>query len=780
MRLSRWFMCLWLALVANASGASTELNPVRSHPATTAEPVVQAVIVKLRAPKNNAQTTSPESVAALARRAGVALQESHRIVANMHVMHVLPMVPGESVAATLARLRADPQVVYAELDQRRYINSLPNDPLYPDQWYLQNASTTPSAVDAETAWDVTTGSSGVVVADIDTGVRFDHPDLLRAGAGDGGRLLPGYDFISDPLVGNNGHGRSPDASDPGDWVTAADTDTAEFKGCMVGDSTWHGTRVAGILGAITDNATGVAGLTWNSWILPVRALGKCGGTDSDIEAAMLWAAGIHVDGVPDNPYPAKIENLSIGAPGSCPASYQDVIDQITELGVLIVVSAGNDGGPVAAPANCVGVAGIAGLRQAGTKVGYSNLGPEIALGAPAGNCGTSVAGAACLYTLDTTYNLGATTPTTNGYTDQTSTNLGTSFSAPIVSGIAALMLAVNGNLKSTELIRRLQEGSQPYPQTSIDNTSPTPPPACHVPAGATDVQDTECICTLNDTTCGTGMANASGAMAAALRPVAAIAVPATVMAGGNVVLQGAVSAAACNHTITGYQWVSSDPANHPVSSANAAATTVAAPTSGSFTVTLTVLDDAMPKRTDVATVTISPTAATTALPASAASSACLNALAVASPVAVSVTPSSASLQVGMATQAFTAIVTDTTNTAVSWQVNNVPGGNSTVGTISASGVYAPPATVSGTTTVTVTAVSLAVKTQSGSAQVVITAPASGGGGGAIDILTALAILLAIAHRRQMLRSALSYPLRNIEPFFLRPAIVRRCNACLLQ
>jgi len=779
MHLSRWFMCLCVALVAKASGASAELNPVRTHPAAPAEPVVQAVIVKLRAPTSNAQTTSPDSVAALAKRAGVTLQESHRIVANMHVMHVLSIGPGESVAATLARLRADPQVVYAESDQRRYINSLPNDPLYPDQWYLQNASTTPSAIDAETAWDVTTGSTGVVVADIDTGVRFDHPDLLRAGAGDRGRLLPGYDFISDPLVGNNGHGRSPDASDPGDWVTMADTNTLEFKGCTVGDSSWHGTRVAGMLGAITDNASGVAGLTWNSWILPVRALGKCGGSDSDIEAAMLWAAGIHVDGVTDNPYPAKIENLSIGAPGSCPASYQDVIDQVTELGVLIVVSAGNDGGPVAAPANCAGVAGIAGLRQAGTKVGYSNLGPEIALGAPAGNCGTAVAGAACLYTLDTTYNLGATTPTTNGYTDQTNTNLGTSFSAPIVSGIAALMLAVNGNLKSSELIKRLQEGSQPFPQTSIDNSSPTPAPTCHVPAGSTDVQNTECICTLNDETCGTGMANASGAVAAALRPVAAVAVPATVMAGGNIVLQGAASAAACNHTITGYQWTSSDPMNHPVSSANAAATTVTAPMSGSFTVTLTVLDDAMPKRTDVATVTISPTAATTAAPSSAASSACLNAATVTSPVAVSVTPSSASLQVGMATQTFTANVTDTTNTAVSWQVNNVPGGNSTVGTISASGVYTPPATVSGTLTVTVTAVSQAVKTQSGSAQVVVTAPASGGGGG-IDTLTLLATFLAVARRRQMLRSALSYPLRSIEPFFLRPAIVSRRNACLLQ
>jgi serine protease len=779
MRLARLFTCLSLAIFAPALCAAAELNPVRVHPLLSPEPTVQGVIVKLRASTSRPQIPSAAAVAALAKRAGLALQESHQIMANLHVMRVLPAIAGESIGATIARLRADPQVVYAERDERRYIHALPNDPLYPDQWYLQSASATPSAVDADTAWDLTTGSSGIVIADIDTGVRFDHPDLLRGGAGDGGRLLPGYDFISDPLVGNNGAGRGPDASDPGDWVTAADASTPEFQGCTVTNSSWHGTRVAGILGAITDNATGVAGLTWNSWILPVRALGKCGGVDSDIESAMLWAAGIHVDGVPDNPYPAKIENLSIGAPGSCPASYQDVIDQVTQLGILVVVSAGNDGGPVAAPANCAGVAAIAGLRQAGTKVGYSNLGPEIALGAPAGNCGTSVAGAPCLYTLDTTFNLGTTTPTTNGYTNQTNTNLGTSFSAPIVSGIAALMLAVNGNLKSSELITRLKQGSQPFPQASIDNTSPSPPPSCHVPAGATDIQDAECICTLDDTTCGVGIANAPGAVAAAFRPIAAVAVPTTVTAGGDVVLQAAGSTAACNHTITGYQWVSSDPTNHPVTGANAAATTVTAPTSGSFSVTVTVLDDSMPPRTDVATVTISPTAASTRAPASAASNACPGAVAVASPVTVSVSPASASLQVGTATQAFSATVTDTTDTAVRWQVNQVPGGNAMLGTISTAGVYTPPTTVAGTLAVTVTAVSQAVKTQRGSAQVVVTAPPSSGGGG-MDALTLLAACLALARRRHRQASALRHPLRNVEPFFLCPAVVRGCNARLLE
>jgi hypothetical protein len=141
-------------------------------------------------------------------------------------------------------------------------------------------------------------------------------------------------------------------------------------------------------------------------------------------------------------------------------------------------------------------------------------------------------------------------------------------------------------------------------------------------------------------------------------------------------------------------------------------------------------------------------------------------------------PSSASLQEGKGTQAFTATVTDTTNTEVSWQVNNVLGGNSTLGTISASGLYTPPATVPGTLTVTVTAVSQAVKTQTGSAQIVVTAPPAGGGGG-MDVLTLLVALVAVARRRQ-LYSALSQPLRDVEPLLLSSPVVRWRNPRLLQ
>jgi serine protease len=103
---------------------------------------------------------------------------------------------------------------------------------------------------------------------------------------------------------------------------------------------------------------GVAGLSWNSFILPVRVLGKCGGTDSDIITGMRWAAGLHVNGVPDNPTPARILNMSLGATSPCEPSYLDVIAELTEHKVLVVISAGNEGTVVGSPANCPGVAAI--------------------------------------------------------------------------------------------------------------------------------------------------------------------------------------------------------------------------------------------------------------------------------------------------------------------------------------------------------------------------------------------------------------------------------------
>jgi serine protease len=706
-----------------ASAGSRENNPVLTHPsAASTEPL--SFIVKFRSSSPvataRAQThgavtqavvaTTVRDVQSLAQRSSVALGNSRRITNGLHLMQVTPG-QGESEAAVLARLRADPAVESAEVDQRRYPHALPNDPLFSNQWYELNNQ--PAAIDAVAAWDITTGLTNVVIADLDTGVRFDHPDL-------GAKLLTGYDFITDPVVANDGDGRDADASDPGDWVTAADVSTSTFSGCTVSDSSWHGTRTAGILGAIANNSTGIAGISWGVRILPVRVLGKCLGRDSDILDGMRWAAGLHVDGVPDNTHPAQIINMSLGGTGSCASYQQTVINEVLAQGVLIVVSAGNEGGPVDSPANCVGVAGVAGLRNVGTKVGFSSLGPQVALSAPAGNCVNS--SGACVYPIDTTSNAGMTTPTINGYTDQLNPSLGTSFSAPIVSGIAALMVSVNSHLTAPQLIARLKEGSAAFPVSS-DTTIPN----CHVPANSSDLQTTECNCTTQ--TCGTGMANAPGALKAALRPIAAIQVPAKVASGQNVTLSAVGSAAACGHSIATYAWTIVAPSNVPVQGANMPDAIVVAPSSGSITLQVTVTDDA--GLTDTAQVTISSTTATTSAPSAASKGSCP---APAAPIVVTVAPNAVTLVAG-ASQTFTAKLTNTQNTAVIWQVKGVTGDNSSVGTISTAGVYTAPTGISAALNVTVTAVSAADPDQSGSAAVTVNPTAGGpsslsGGGSA--------------------------------------------------
>jgi serine protease len=655
---------------------------------------------------------------------------------------------------------ADPDVEYAVADERRYIHAVPNDPLYSagGQWYEQADPATPAAADAQGAWDLTTGDPSLVIADLDTGVRFDHPDLLSLA--NNGRLLPGYDFISNAAVANDGDGRDADASDPGDRVTSADAGTSQCKGCTVDISSWHGTRTAGILGALSNNLRGISAMTWQGRILPVRVLGKCGGYDSDIIAGMMWAAGLPVAGVPTNTNPARIINMSLGSAGSCAQSYSDAISQLSAMGVLVVVSAGNEGGPVDTPANCPGAVAVAGIRHAGTKVGYSSLGPEVTVSAPAGNC-VNTAGT-CVYSIQTTTNSGTAGPVANdeAYTgtqivasgQPKGPNLGTSFSAPIVSGIAALMASVNGNLSSCQLISRLKEGSLPFPQSS-PGESPQPA-ACHVPSGSSDTQTLECICTLDGKTCGAGMANAAGAVKAALRPIAAVTLPASVSAGQSISLSAQNSAAATGHTLSTYQWSSVGKQSVAIQNGTTATASVTAPTCGLATVRLTITDEV--GRADTADIILSPTSATSLAPSSATNRTCTSA---APAVQLAVCPESSSVQTGAA-QTFTATVANTADDSVTWEVNGIVGGSSTTGTISTAGIYTAPAAVPAGSVVTIKAISNADQSVVSSTQVSITAPAaSKGGGGAMDPLTllaeALAASAAIAVRRYARRSAAS-------------------------
>jgi serine protease len=701
--------------------SSPEVNPVLHHPTgAAAESVHQQILVKLRgaaasAAHRQALAIERKSIQAaglaatpngtleeLAGRSSLIFESSREITTGVHVLQVRSGA-GEPIAATLARLRADPNVETADIDERRYPHAVPNDPLYQGQWYEQ--ATQPAGTDAVTAWDTSTGRSDIVIAELDTGVRFDHPDLLNASAS--GRLLNGYDFVTNAAVANDGDGRDADASDPGDWVTTADTQTQQFSGCTTGNSSWHGTRVAGILGALSNNATGITGMSWNPKILPLRVLGKCGGVDSDILDAMRWAAGLHVAGVPDNTHPAKVINLSLGGQGTCTSAEQTVINEVVATGATIIVSAGNDGSTVDAPANCAGVAGVGGLRNSGTKVGFSNLGPTVALSAPGGNCVNSTG--PCTYSLDTTTNSGTTAPTTNTYTDQLNPNLGTSFSAPIVAGIAAIMTSVNPNLRPSELITRLKLGTKPFPAAAPGSSTPT----CHVPASSSDVQTAECVCTTQ--TCGAGMANAPAAVTEALRPVVAIAIPATIAAGQNVSFSAAASGAACSRTVTTYAWTVTSPANYAIQGANTSKATIVAPSSGTVTLKLTVTDDAGHSDSDV--VIVNPTSAASTAPSVADTGTCIV-------PGVSINPTSSSVQAGGATQAFSAQVNSANDAGVNWYVNNVPGGDSVNGTITTSGVYTPPGSVPSPNVVTVSAVWTSDTTKYATAQVTINAPVS--------------------------------------------------------
>lgn len=583
---------LFICVAATAFGQSREDNGAVQRSGT--QPPSDQIIVKWRdAAKAGARMQK------LGASSGMRLQRKQQLASDTDVLQLDRALDTGEMSVLLERMAADPEVEYAVADQRRWPHAVPGDPLFADQWYFQ--STEISATHAQQAWDVTVGSSATVVAVLDTGVRFEHPDLLRVSQA--GKLLDGFDFVSQTPYANDGNGRDPDATDPGDFVTAAERTQPAFTTCSESTSSWHGTRVSSLIAALTNNAEGLAGTGWNTLILPVRVLGKCGGTDSDIIAGMRWAAGISVPGAPVNPTPAQVINLSLGGAGVCSAAYQSAVNEIIGRGVLIVASVGNDGGNVAAPANCPGVLGVAGIRHAGTKVGFSSLGPGAALGAPGGNCvnTTITAGTPCVFSITAALNAGTTVPGASTYTDHVEHfNVGTSFSAPLVAGAAALMHSLNSRLSPPQYIALLSESATPFPTTSSSTTT-----VCHVPAG--DLQQEECICTTQ--TCGAGMLNTQAAVLAAQRPLAVAAAPRTIETGTDVSIDARDSFASNGRSITSFQWTALGVtgATPTFGDATQALTTLQVADTSAFTLRLTVTDDQGSQDTaEIAVVTATP------------------------------------------------------------------------------------------------------------------------------------------------------------------------------
>jgi serine protease len=611
-----------LAAILSMPAQGAERGPLRKALSATAAVETEArVIVKFRADSalmralsarsavagtTTAAADGPQHAQALSTRLGLALVDGRVLGARSQLV----LAKGLSSKDLAARLGAQTDVEYAVVDGRMRVLAAPNDPLYgggqsgtpaAGQWYLRaptsssivDATSIVSAINAEAAWAITTGKRSVVVAVLDTGVRPEHPDLV-------GKLLPGYDFITNPGNANDGDGRDADPTDPGDGVTQADVGTV--NGCVasdIGKSSWHGTQTAGLIGAATNNGEGMASVGRDVMLLPVRVLGKCGGYDSDIQAAILWAANIPVPGAPANPNPAKVINMSLGAVGSCSAAYADVLRQVADKGVVVVVAAGNDGLAVGTPANCPGVIAVGGVRHAGSKVGYSDLGPEVAISAPAGNCVNTTG--TCLYPLLTTSNNGTQAPGTSIYTDgDNAISIGTSFSAPLVAGTAALMFSANATLTPAQVLTALKATARAFPVTGSDAKVR----ACTAPTSV--AQDSECYCTTS--TCGAGLLDTGAAVARVANLTSNIVVSSTSVKVGASVALGGSSYAPPGSTIQKYQWAITDGAALASysSATNAATATLATTAAGSVTVSLTVTDQAGQSDTTTTTLTIGP------------------------------------------------------------------------------------------------------------------------------------------------------------------------------
>ena len=315
-------------------------------------------------------------------------------------------------------------------------SNVPNDPYFSEQWDMTSSS---YGINATNAWSQSTGK-GITVAVIDTGILTNHPDME-------GQLLPGYDFISDAERARDNDGYDADPSDEGDWAEpgACPSRSGASKGQS---SSWHGSHVAGTIAAHTNNNGGVAGVAPDAKIVPIRVLGRCGSTSADTIDAITWASGGEVNGVPVNKNPARIINMSMGGPGTCPRFYQKTINAAVARGAVIVAAAGNEDQDASkvAPASCENVVTVGASTNNGVRSPFSNYGASVDISAPGGDMDVE------------TGILSLTDKSTTAPQDSTyATMVGTSQAAPHVAGTIALMLAANPDLKTEEIVTILQD-----------------------------------------------------------------------------------------------------------------------------------------------------------------------------------------------------------------------------------------------------------------------------------------------------------------------------------
>lgn len=411
---------------------------------TSAAEATDRLIIRYR---KGTRGFSQGSFAALARAhsavnaAGVQMRALRRTGDDAHVMQLDRRVDLVTLETLARRMESeDPEIEYVEPDRVMRIQLVPNDPFYLSQWHYYEAA---GGLTLPAAWDQATGT-GVTVAVIDTGYR-PHVDLT-------GKFIGGYDMIGDTDVANDGGGRDSNASDPGDAVAAGECGYSH----PAYTSSWHGTHVSGTIAANTNNGTGVAGVAFGAKILPIRVLGKCGGYTSDIADGITWASGGAVTGLPANPNPARVLNLSLGGGGACDSTLQGAVNGARGRGAVIVVAAGNSNANAGnfSPANCSGVITVAAVNRSGGRSYYSNYGAVVDVAAPGGDTRFDAADG-----ILSTLNNGATTPGADIYAYYQ----GTSMAAPHVAGVVALMLSKNPALTPDQVESLLKSSARAFP-----------------------------------------------------------------------------------------------------------------------------------------------------------------------------------------------------------------------------------------------------------------------------------------------------------------------------
>lgn len=380
-------------------------------------------------------------LSSLAKKAGKKFSHKRTMDGDYQIIKLDSNLSRAEIAEMIKSLKADADIEEISPDRKAAPAFVPNDEFYCFQWHYKSSGDEVGGVNLPSAWEITPGGN-VIVAVIDTGILPTHPDLT------GTRFLTGYDMIVDVHTANDGDGREGNPSDPGDWEGGE-------------DSSWHGTHVTGTIGANTHNGIGVAGVNGSARILPVRALGKGGGYESDIIDSISWAAGLSVSGVPANSYPAKVINMSLNGPGSCDSPLQNAIDAATAAGASVVAAAGNDEtDPMGYwPANCNNTITVAATNRAGNLASYSNFGTAVTISAPGGEDGAEG--------VASTWNSGTTVPEdhTYGYMP------GTSMAAPHVAGIISLMLSTQPALSTADRVYNAAYTARAFPGGSTCNTS---------------------------------------------------------------------------------------------------------------------------------------------------------------------------------------------------------------------------------------------------------------------------------------------------------------------